>query len=87
MPSYKIGSFVVLVQFFSYSRTASFTALAEAWTHTHYFLFVTVTPSFTPQTPANQIPSVTVVVVVPVCKPRSQKPQEALNPSVTEERY
>jgi hypothetical protein len=34
-----------------------------------------------------QIPSVTVVFVVPVCKSHSQKPQEALNLLVTEESY
>jgi hypothetical protein len=36
---------------------------------------------------AYRIPNVTVVFVVPICKSHSQKPQEALNPLVTEERY
>jgi hypothetical protein len=35
---------------------------------------------------AYRIPSVIVEFVVPVCKSRSQKPQEALSPLVTEER-
>jgi hypothetical protein len=39
------------------------------------------------KTPAYQIPSVIIVFVVLVCKSHSQKPQEALNPLVTEERY
>jgi hypothetical protein len=36
---------------------------------------------------AYQIPSVTIVFVVLVCKSRSQKPQEASNQLITEERY
>jgi hypothetical protein len=36
---------------------------------------------------AYQIPSVIVVFMLVVCKSRSQKPREALNPSVREERY
>jgi hypothetical protein len=36
---------------------------------------------------AYQIPSVIVVFVVLVCKSHSQKPQEALNLLLTEERY
>jgi hypothetical protein len=39
------------------------------------------------KSPAYQIPSVTVVFVVLVCRSHSQKPQEALNLLVTGERY
>jgi hypothetical protein len=37
--------------------------------------------------PADHIPSAIVVFVVVVCKSHFQRPQEALNPQVTEKRY